>query len=95
MSTVSPASSLELSRAGRWAVLAAAFLGLVFDGFELGLMPVASNSVAKSLLATDRHSDRRQMVRLVHGGAHARRRGRRQLAWQSRRPHRPGAGDGT
>ena len=49
MSTVSPASSLELSRAGRWAVLAAAFLGLVFDGFELGLMPVASNSVAKSL----------------------------------------------
>jgi MFS transporter, SHS family, sialic acid transporter len=53
MSTVSPASSLELSRAGRWAVLAAAFLGLVFDGFELGLMPVASNSVAKSLLATN------------------------------------------
>jgi AAHS family 4-hydroxybenzoate transporter-like MFS transporter len=42
----------ELSRAGRWAVLAAAFAGLVFDGFELGLMPVASNSVAKSLLTT-------------------------------------------
>lgn len=43
----------ELSRAARWAVLAAAFAGLVFDGFELGLMPVASNSVTKSLLATD------------------------------------------
>lgn len=42
-----------LSRGARWAVLAAAFAGLVFDGFELGLMPVASNSVAKSLLATE------------------------------------------
>jgi predicted MFS family arabinose efflux permease len=31
-------------------VLAAAFAGLVFDGFELGLMPVAANSVTKSLL---------------------------------------------
>jgi len=31
-------------------VLAAAFLGLVFDGFELGLMPVASLSVTKSLM---------------------------------------------
>jgi MFS family permease len=46
-------ATAELSRAARWAVLAAAFAGLVFDGFELGLMPVASNSVTKSLLATD------------------------------------------
>jgi MFS family permease len=51
MSTQS--TTLELSSAGRYAVLTAAFLGLVFDGFELGLMPVASNSVAKSLLATE------------------------------------------
>ncbi|HVT29774.1 MAG TPA: MFS transporter, partial [Lacipirellulaceae bacterium] len=41
----------ELSRAARVAVLAAAFVGLVFDGVELGLMPVASLSVTKSLLA--------------------------------------------
>ena len=34
----------------RVAVLVAAFLGLVFDGFELGLMPVASLSVTKSLM---------------------------------------------
>lgn len=34
----------------RAAVLAAAFLGLVFDGVELGLMPVASLSVSKGLL---------------------------------------------
>ena len=40
-----------LSRNARWAVLAAAFAGLVFDGIELGLMPVASLSVSKSLLA--------------------------------------------
>ncbi len=33
------------------AVLLAAFGGLVFDGLELGLMPVASLSVSKSLLA--------------------------------------------
>jgi MFS family permease len=37
----------------RWAVLCAAFAGLLFDGFELGLMPVASLSVSKSLLGTE------------------------------------------
>lgn len=37
-----------LSRRARIAVLLAAFLGLVFDGFELGLMPVAAPSVSKS-----------------------------------------------
>lgn len=31
-------------------MLAAAFLGLLFDGVELGLMPIASLSVSKSLL---------------------------------------------
>jgi MFS transporter, SHS family, sialic acid transporter len=40
----------ELTPTGRYAVLAAAFLGLAFDGVELGLMPVASLSVTKSLL---------------------------------------------
>jgi len=39
-----------LSPVARMAVLAAAFLGLLFDGVELGLMPVASLSVSKSLL---------------------------------------------
>ncbi len=39
-----------LSPRGRAAVLVVAFLGLVFDGFELGLMPVASLSVSKSLM---------------------------------------------
>lgn len=39
-----------LTSGARIAVLAAAFLGLVFDGVELGLMPVASLSVSKSLL---------------------------------------------
>lgn len=40
----------SLSRRARVAVLVAAFLGLVFDGVELGMMPVASLSVSKSLL---------------------------------------------
>ena len=39
-----------LSRRAKAAILTAAFLGLVFDGVELGLMPVASLSVSKSLL---------------------------------------------
>jgi len=45
--------SNPLSRGGRVAVLAAAFGGLLFDGFELGLMPLASLSVSKDLLGTD------------------------------------------
>ena len=44
------ATVAPLSTRGRMAVLAAAFLGLLFDGMELGLMPVASLSVSKSLL---------------------------------------------
>ncbi len=43
-----PAS--PLSRGARYAVLAAAFGALLFDGFELGLMPLASLSVTKDLL---------------------------------------------
>jgi MFS family permease len=48
-----PAATSELSQAGRNAVLAAAFLGLMFDGIELGLMPVASRSVSQGLLGAD------------------------------------------
>lgn len=43
-------NAMMLSTRARVAVLAAAFLGLVFDGVELGLMPVASLSVSQSLL---------------------------------------------
>lgn len=53
MSTNATPLSQELSGGGRIAVLLAAFLGLVFDGVELGLMPVASLSVTKSLLGAD------------------------------------------
>lgn len=42
----------ELPR-GRHLVLACVFLSLVFDGVELGLMPVASLSVAQSLLGKE------------------------------------------
>lgn len=38
------------SRRGRIAVLVATFFALVFDGFELGLMPVASISVSRTLM---------------------------------------------
>lgn len=42
----------SLSVASRWLVLGAASLGLLFDGVELGLMPVASLSVSQSLLGS-------------------------------------------
>jgi SHS family sialic acid transporter-like MFS transporter len=41
---------MEMNRTARQAVLAAAFLGLLFDGVELGLMPIAALSVSKGLL---------------------------------------------
>lgn len=41
-----------LSPRARLLVRLASFLGLLFDGVELGLMPVASLSVSKSLLGT-------------------------------------------
>ncbi len=43
-------SQLTMSQKARLIVLLAAFLGLLFDGIELGLMPIASMSVTKSLL---------------------------------------------
>ncbi len=45
-------SGPPLSRGARYAVLAAAFGALFFDGFELGLMPLASLSVSQSLLGS-------------------------------------------
>jgi MFS family permease len=49
-------SALTLSHQARLVVLFAAFSGLLFDGIELGLMPIASLSVTKSLLG-DRFTD--------------------------------------
>ena len=43
----------SLSRSARFAVLLAAIAALLFDGVELGLMPVASLSVSQSLLGAD------------------------------------------
>lgn len=43
-------NAAPLSPRARGTVLAAACLGLLFDGIELGLMPIASRSVSKSLL---------------------------------------------
>ena len=42
--------SQPLSRGARYAVLGAAFGALLFDGLELGLMPLVSRSVSKALL---------------------------------------------
>src|SRR5512145_3260610 len=45
-------SAQALSSRARMAVLFAAIGGLLFDGVELGLMPVASLSVSQSLLGS-------------------------------------------
>jgi MFS family permease len=45
-----PTAPMMLTPTSRWIVLGAASLGLLFDGIELGLMPVASLSVSQSLL---------------------------------------------
>jgi len=42
-----------MTRAARMAVLTASVLGLLFDGVELGLMPIAALSVSKSLLGAE------------------------------------------
>ena len=39
-----------LARGARFAVLSVAFAALLFDGFDLGLMPLASFSVTKDLI---------------------------------------------
>ncbi len=43
-------SSAPLTPRARYAVLFVAFAALLFDGMELGLMPIAAGSVAKSFL---------------------------------------------
>ncbi len=45
-----PVTTSSLPRSARLLVIAAAFGALLFDGVELGLMPVGSLSVAKNLL---------------------------------------------
>jgi predicted MFS family arabinose efflux permease len=45
-----PPAPAPLTPAARYAVLAAAFGSLLFDGLELGLMPLASLSVSQGLL---------------------------------------------
>ena len=41
----------NLSARGQWLVLAAAFLGWLFDGYEIGLFPVVARPALRSLLA--------------------------------------------
>lgn len=48
--TIKPADTIALSPRQRMLVLLTCFAALVFDGVELGLMPIASLSVSQSLL---------------------------------------------
>lgn len=51
MASAAPAAP-ALSSRGRWTVLIAVFAALLFDGMELGMMPVASRSLVKDLLGS-------------------------------------------
>lgn len=50
--TPAPAASSRLTR-DQWLVLAAAFLGWMFDGMEQGLFPMVARSALKDLFLTD------------------------------------------
>ena len=43
-------ASVETSGSGKWMVLLAAFLGWMFDGFEMGLFPLIGGPALKDLL---------------------------------------------
>ncbi|MEY4190659.1 MAG: hypothetical protein RIR17_1395, partial [Planctomycetota bacterium] len=45
--------SMRLSNTNKVIVLVSAFAAMLFDGFELGLMPVASLSVTRDLLGEE------------------------------------------
>src|SRR6266496_2773144 len=47
-----PAASPDSSRKGQWLVLAAAFLGWMFDGLEMGIFPVVARPALQELLGT-------------------------------------------
>ena len=50
MITLAPTPAPTLSRNAKLLVVIVSFAGLLFDGVELGLMPIASLSVSRSLL---------------------------------------------
>jgi SHS family sialic acid transporter-like MFS transporter len=45
-----PSTSAGLVQSGQWMVLLAAFLGWLFDGYEIGLFPVIARPALKNLL---------------------------------------------
>ncbi|HUS35790.1 MAG TPA: MFS transporter [Verrucomicrobiae bacterium] len=52
----SPDDSVRLSR-GQWMVLVAAFLGWLFDGFEIGLFPVVARPALLSMIENGKDAD--------------------------------------
>ena len=52
----SPNDSVRLTR-GQWMVLVAAFLGWLFDGFEIGLFPVVARPALLSMLESGKDAD--------------------------------------
>ncbi len=52
-----PSTSRELSVRGRWLVLIAAFLGWMFDGFEMGLFPLLAKPALGDLLQTNNEKE--------------------------------------
>jgi hypothetical protein len=47
--SIPPLKSIALTR-GQWMVLLAAFLGWLFDGFEIGLFPVVARPAMQNMM---------------------------------------------
>ncbi len=50
MTSSAPASTEKASKAGLWMALIAAILGWMFDGFEMGLFPLAARPALREML---------------------------------------------
>jgi len=52
MNNGTPITSPDSNRKGQWLVLAAAFLGWMFDGLEMGIFPIVARPALQELLGT-------------------------------------------
>ncbi|WP_437229431.1 MFS transporter [Planctomicrobium sp. SH661] len=53
---------------GQWAALAAAFLGWLFDGFEMGLFPLVGHPALEDLMSGSDPGERGAWMGVIHAG---------------------------
>lgn len=66
---MTPSPDLEPSSRGRWLVLAAALLGWMFDGLEMGLFPLVASDALKDLLGPEQGPEEiRRWITIITAG---------------------------